>query len=348
MIDAIDNTIAALRGNLNSKWIIAFSGGKDSTATLKIFLAAAKRAQLFDIKASIVYCDTGVENPIIDTYVKSTLDKIGREVSNLFKNIDIRILKAPLVDSFFVRIIGRGYTPPTNNFRWCTKNLRINPVSKYIRECSIGDAIVVLGVRKDESIQRSRSIENTQDSYWHKSREAQDGRLFMPIINMSVAEVWDTIFWLNYPNSINPSTLEQIYRDASGECPVIRSPESPPCASGRFGCWTCTVVKKDRSALKLIESGYSDLKPFLEFRNWLSEIRNDPEKRWKSRRNGSIGLGPFTLDARREILSRIDKLERISGREIISIEERGVIASLWTMDQAPRLSFKVDSPSTSA
>jgi DNA sulfur modification protein DndC len=183
-------------------------------------------------------------------------------------------------------------------------------------------------------------LARSSDRYWQKQREGRgDYDLFLPIVDLDVPEVWDAVFALGMPKSIDPRVLETLYKDASGECPVIKAPQAPPCASGRFGCWTCTVVRKDKSARKLIDSGYPELEPFLMFRDWLAEIRNDPSRRWPVRRNGTDGLGPFTIQARREILGRVDELEHQTRTVILDSDERGLIASLWRFDDMPRLSF---------
>jgi DNA sulfur modification protein DndC len=252
--------------------------------------------------------------------------------------VRMRLLKAPIHDRFFVKIIGRGYPPPTNSFRWCTNGLRIRPVAAHILSHKPEDTVLALGIRRGESNQRDRVIAKGSGSYWQKQQEGNKAYdLFAPIINLDTASVWDAIFGLSRPRAIKSQNLEDLYRDASGECPIIKSPQAPPCASGRFGCWTCTVVRKDKSAQKLIDSGHDELRPFINFRNWLSEIRNDPNRRWSARRSGAEGLGPFTLAARQEILGRLDRLEDETGVTLLDSEERGVIAALWTLDHVPRL-----------
>ena len=94
------------------------------------------------------------------------------------------------------------------------------------------------------------------------------------------------------------------------------------------------------SARELIKSGHGELEPFLEFRDWLAEFRNDPNNRWKLRRNGSTGLGPFSIEARKEILRRIEQLEHRANKPILSKDEREMIHYLWTVDQVPRLNFQ--------
>lgn len=336
---AVERTVCALEARHTAHWIIAFSGGKDSTAALKIVLAAHERASRTPKRMTLIYCDTGVENPILDDYAKRLLRQMRTEFS-ASQFLDVKCLKAPPEDRFFVRLIGRGYPPPTNSFRWCTTGLRIRPVSKFIAANDPANTVVVLGLRSSESQQRDRSLSRSDDRYWQKQREGRgDYDLFLPIVDLDVPEVWDAVFALNRPRCVNARELETLYRDASGECPVIRAPQAPPCASGRFGCWTCTVVRKDKSAQKLIGSGYAELEPFLSFRDWLARIRNDPERRWPVRRNGGHGMGPLTLEARREILNRVDQLEAQTRTLILDSDERGLIARLWELDSIPRLSF---------
>lgn len=344
VLDAVEKTRIALEDNISSHWIIGFSGGKDSTALLKIFYAAAKRTGRLPNKIDIIYCDTGVENTILDQYVKSLFNRLQKEFQEKDSIFNVKILRAPVPDRFFVKIIGRGYPPPTNSFRWCTKNLRISPVSKFIAEAAKQDAVVSLGIRRSESQQRDRSIEKNGNEYWQYQNEGgRKYRVFLPILDLSVSDVWDTIFLFGQPSSIIPEKLEQLYRDASGECPIIKTPQSAPCSSGRFGCWTCTVVRKDHSAQKLIEAGHEELRPYLEFRNWLNEIRNDPNRRWENRRNGVNRAGPFTLKARREILLELIKLENKTSSKIIDNEEMEEIFRLWNLDKSIDKTIKIKS-----
>ena len=277
-----------------------------------------------------------MENPILDAYVKQLLSRLHDEFTERQLPIKCHVLQAPIRDRFFVKLIGRGYPPPTNTFRWCTKNLRILPVSRFIANAAAADAgtdaVVALGIRRNESVQRDRSLSKTQ-GHWDVQREGNsEYKLFLPIINLGVAEVWDAIFMLDRPLSIDSLSLESLYKDASGECPVIKAPQSPPCASGRFGCWTCTVVRKDKSSIKLVEAGYTELAPFLDFRNWLVRIRNDPNRRWPERRNGGKGMGPFTIKARQEILSELRVVEMRSGIAQLPSVELSEIERLWSLD----------------
>ncbi len=333
VIEAIERTKEAFEKSVDSHWIIGFSGGKDSTALLKICTAAVQKATSWPKRIDVIYCDTGVENPVLDAYVKNLFHKLSLEFKDTDAPFKPILLKAPVKDRFFVKVIGRGYPTPTNSFRWCTKNLRINPVSRFIKSAAENDAIVSLGMRRGESQQRDRSLLQSGDNYWQTQREGKNKyKMFLPILDFSVEDVWDVIFMNGQPQSIDPLILEKLYRGASGECPIIKAPNAPPCGSGRFGCWTCTVVRKDKSAISLIENGYSELKPYLNFRNWIAEYRNDLSKRWKKRRNGTEAPGPFSLSARAEILAKLKSLEQEINKSIISEEELKQIKILWEED----------------
>src|SRR5205807_544949 len=146
-------------------------------------------------------------------------------------------------------------------------------------------------------------------------------------------EVWTVLTTELPPFSIDTDRLMRLYRHANGECPMVRDSKSQPCAGSRFGCWTCTVVRRDRAVEGLVEAGYESLKPLLEFRNWLSKLREQPKQRWRKRRNGAVGPGPFTLSARRMILRRLLSVQRKVGFQLIRTDEIKAIKSEWNLDR---------------
>ncbi|MBL8235063.1 MAG: hypothetical protein JNL98_41560, partial [Bryobacterales bacterium] len=70
-------------------------------------------------------------------------------------------------------------------------------------------------------------------------------------IDFTTDEVWQILLQRQPPWGGSHRDLITLYRNASGgECPlVIDKDQAPSCGTGssRFGCWTCTVVEKDRS-----------------------------------------------------------------------------------------------------
>ena len=97
------------------------------------------------------------------------------------------------------------------------------------------------------------------------------------------------------------------------------------------------MVKEDKSLKNFIEKGESSLIPLRDFRNWLLEIRDNPEYRDRRRRNGSVyenkdgelGLGSFSMHGRYQILKRLLELEESTGLSLISIDELRTIDRIW-------------------
>lgn len=315
-------------------WFLGFSGGKDSTALLMLTYEALKLSNKHK-QVNVIYCDTGVEIPKLSATVKTLLNELQVECDDNEIPLKMRVASPALNDRFFVKIIGRGYPPPTNKFRWCTNRLRINPVKK-ITDAIVGKdrGLILLGVRKDESPERKRTIEKHQ---LKKKTYSQKGNsnlsILGPIEAYSTTDVWGTIYSGIGPKCIKPEELSFIYRIASGECPTIRDPKSPPCGKGRFGCWTCTVVRKDKSLTNMAQSPeFNNVEPLLDFRNWLAVFRDKSSARMHIRRNGQEGLGPFTIKARLEILERLLIAQTSFDKKLISKTEIKEIFKLWEED----------------
>lgn len=315
-------------------WIIAFSGGKDSTAVLKLVATALSFIPSPKKPVSIVYCDTGVEIPVIDKYVHKTLQNIASEFINFGLPLSIELSVPQIEDRFFVKVIGRGFPTPTNKFRWCTDRLRINPVARTFSKIDGCNHTVLLGVRVDESEERSRTISR----YRIKKglRLAQSGRssteILAPILEYSIEDVWEAVLELPLPKSIDVERLFKLYKGATGECPFLQSQNSTPCGKGRFGCWTCTVVRKDHAVKNLIKDGFKSLKPLYDFRNWIALIRDDRNFRCSKRRNGKIGPGPFSLSGRSKIYNKLKSAENQANLKLLLPDEEEIIFKLWKMD----------------
>jgi DNA sulfur modification protein DndC len=250
-----------------------------------------------------------------------------------------KIIQPTIEQSFFVRVVGRGYPPPTNSFRWCTKDIRIRPFRRFLKNRN-EETLIAIGTRMGESAQRDRSLKksinrwNGQQFYQSQREGFPEAMLFTSIIDFDTSDVWEALTSLDYPKCISAEVLAGLYKDGSGECPAIRDFKDKPCSRARFGCWTCTVVRRDRSAEEMIQRGYDELVPYFEFRRWLLDIRNNAEYRCRYRRNGESGPGPFNLEARRMILQRLDSLEVETCERVLSPEQRSRIIELWQADLA--------------
>jgi DNA sulfur modification protein DndC len=348
----------AYADNSNRPWIIGFSGGKDSTVLLTLVWIALQRIRQnipfpYQLKRPVyVVCnDTMVENPIISNYVDDVLARIAQEARNQDLPIFIKKTTPKLEETFWINVIGKGYPVPNNTFRWCTDKLKIRPTSNFLLEQidEMGEAIVLLGTRYDESATRERSIRKHEvtGKRLSKHQTSPNTYTYAPIKEMLLEEVWYLINTVASPWGFDNSILFQIYADASAddyECPtVVVNKNHTSCGQSRFGCWTCTVVKNDKSMTAQVSNGKNWMQPLLDFRNRLIENRNKPENRKGTRRNGQIAvneegnIGNYEEHYRYEILKdllEIQKQIQIERPHITLINNQELIAIqvIWNRD----------------
>jgi len=315
----------------NEEIVVGYSGGKDSSALLKLVINTIKKFNLSN-KVTVIYCDTGVDIPVVNHYVHKTLKKLKLELDGSVY-FDFKIAKPEIGESYFVKVLGRGYPPPTNKFRWCTRRLRTKPIEDIIKTY-IGDgAILAIGVRDDESSARKKTnIKHKINGIEQKNVDSPSRKMLAPIVDWSLTEVWGFLSTPSYPYSIDGYELAQIYKNIGGECPTIQSPNASACSKGRFGCWTCTLIKKDKALIGLIDQGYTNLEPLLKWKEGLLNVRDIPENRWARRRNFSKGLGPLSISARKSLFNSLLIAQEESGLSLISEEEVRLISDLWSDD----------------
>lgn len=299
----------------------------------------------------IVSSDTLIENPLIKIYLSKMNDMLGKAAIRDFVPIKSAMVTPPPSNSFWANVIGRGFPTPRMNgtFRWCTDRLKINPSADYIRRViqeENQEVVVLLGVRKAESIARKRRIEGRElaNRLMNRHETIQDAYVYNPIVELTTDDVWDVLLKVDggkTPWGSNNNELVSLYADAdSGECPfagIHAGGQTQSCGNSRFGCWVCTVVKEDKSLNGFIKSGHRELIPLAEFRKWLMSIRDIDEYREKRRRNGTVyetkngdmGYGPFTWEARKLILMKLLETQERMGYELITIQELEAIDEIW-------------------
>jgi DNA sulfur modification protein DndC len=332
-------------------WVVGFSGGKDSTVVahgvFEALLSIPPSQRTRDVH--IVSNDTLVESPLVIAHLDRVTEQIDAAARNL--NLPITVARThPESDkTFWVLLIGKGYPSPNMTMRWCTDRLKIQPTSGYIKRniSQFGAAIVVLGVRREESQTRQRSIDkrkNDRGSNLTPHTDLTGAFIYRPIVDLTTDDVWEILGSFHTPWGGTHRDLFQLYRGAEGgECPVVLSQnEAPGCGTknSRFGCWTCTVVEKDKSLQGFIDSGNHHFRPLVEFRDWLKMIRNKPEMRQAHRRNGRLSFdasgkhipGPFTVQARKQILEYLLRVQKEFGAPLITDAELDLIYEFWTTD----------------
>ncbi|MDA8055071.1 MAG: phosphoadenosine phosphosulfate reductase family protein [Thermoplasmatales archaeon] len=281
----------------NRRWIITYSGGKDSTALVVLSLYMKQLHP--DIDLNITYSDTMMEIPQMSSVAYSFLDGIEKH-----HPASVKIVKPDIEDTYWVRMIGRGYPPPGPRFRWCTPKIKIKPSRKLHND----SGLFITGMRLGESQQRDIRLKNSclagganecGSDIW-MSQNGID--VAAPIIHWSAEEVW---YFLMMPaRKVVPEV--QYVVDLYGNTAM------------RFGCWMCTVVMKDKTMMALAKSGDEKVKKLLAFREWIVEESKKPENRY-FRKDGRKGR--LKKDYRKKILARVQRLQNEIGISLISPEE---------------------------
>jgi DNA sulfur modification protein DndC len=324
-------------------WLVGFSGGKDSTLVASLIIEAVMDVPVEQRKKEIaVVCtDTRVEIPAIVEMIESTLARMRKFSDEKGLNMEVHLLRPTAEQSFWVNIIGRGYPPPNRTFRWCTQRLKIDPVTLFVerRMGRWGDAVLHLGARRAESATRAQALAG-RETRNGLSRHPDLPRVWVsnPIQYLTTEEVWAYLLQRANPWGSDNKALYKLYANAGGgsECPIHIDTSTPSCGNSRFGCWTCTVVDRDKAGEGLLASGDDRMEHLLNFRETLLEFR-DPENghRDMRRMNGAAGPGPLKIEARRELLKRLLELQKDTKLVLISDEELLLIQQAWKAARDP-------------
>ncbi|MEH1892405.1 MAG: DNA phosphorothioation system sulfurtransferase DndC [Nostoc sp.] len=349
-------------------WVVGYSGGKDSTATLQlIWNAIAALPQEKRTKTiHVITTDTLVENPVVSVWVRNSLEQMKAAAKEQEMPIEPHLLYPAIKDTFWVNLIGKGYPAPRNRFRWCTERLKIQPSDSFIRAVirSSGEVILVLGTRKTESTKRAATMAKHREwrvrDHINTNPNRPNSLIYLPIEDWRTDEVW--IYLNQWQNSWGYSNkdLFTMYRGATAdnECPLVVDTSTPSCGDSRFGCWVCTIVSKDKSMEAMIQNDEEKewMQPLLDIRNEL-DIKQDWDKRDFRRIWGDVQLfernkdgettvepipGPYTKYWREHWLRRLLEAQTKTRRTapenmrditLITLEEMSEIRRIWLEDK---------------
>ncbi|MEZ9419645.1 DNA phosphorothioation system sulfurtransferase DndC [Vibrio breoganii] len=372
----------------NRPWVIGYSGGKDSSAIMSLIYMAllGLNKEQRHKPVFVVSSDTLVETPVVVNHIKDSLAAIQKGAIRDELPISCHKVVPESDQTFWSSLLGKGYPAPTRSFRWCTERMKIDPVSDFIKSkvSQFDEVIVVLGSRSQESASRAQVIakHKIDGSRLARHTTLANAFIYTPIDTWAVDDVWKILrlchletketplgtrnIWkddydLEWENPWGGKNLVlwNLYKDSSGqgECPMVIDETTPSCGNSRFGCWTCTVVTKDRAMESLIQNGEEWMSPLLEFRNNLAmttDPTNKEEFRNFKRRTGRVSYqyakegediaaerkhvpGPYWLKYRRQWLRELlelDKKFKAEGREIelITVPELHAIRQEWIHD----------------
>lgn len=320
-------------GQRYSHWAISYSGGKDSSATTTLIAWAIKTKQVPAPQSlTILYADTRMELPPLQQTAMKLLAELERD------GFEVRIILPEMDKRFFVYMLGYGVPPPSNTFRWCTKQIKIKPIEAALKLYNKKDKFLMLtGIRAGESVKRdqrialscSRNNGECEQGWFQMMSNSAVADILAPLLHWPVRFVWDWLYSYDhgYPIVHNIATVY-------GESDV------------RTGCVGCNLASRDVSTIRLMNNlEWEYLRPLLELKPLYAELK---KPRWRKRKikpslrkdglwsKNVQRLGPLTMAGRAYGLKCVLDIQARARINLIDAQEEARIHEMWALDMWPR------------
>lgn len=360
-LNGLMNTIRNLYLADDIPWVIGYSGGKDSTATLQLVWYALRDLPTNKRKKTvhIMHTNTLVESPVVSKWAYDSIDIMQKKAKEEGLPFETHILTPEVDQTYWVNFIGRGYPFPRKKLRWCTDRLKIQPVNKFIQNkiAEHGEIILVIGTRKAESQNRARTMAKYEKlrvrELLSPNPSLANELVFSPLEDWTDNDVWAFLMQYKNPWGYSNKDLLTLYRGATAdnECPIMHEKNLPTCGKSRFGCWVCTMVEQDKSMAAMIMNDEEKawMTPLLDFRNEFGDEDKDRERRSFRKMNGSIygtyerlHHGPYLKEWREYFLKRLLEIqkdinengpEEFKNLELITKAELREIRKIWVLEK---------------
>lgn len=355
--DAIQISLASLMeyGQHYRHWAVAYSGGKDSSATV-IFVAWAILNGLVKSPESltVLYADTRMELPPLKQTAMKLLETLCAQ------GFEARVVLPRLDKRFYVYMLGYGVPPPKNLFRWCTVQIKVAPMMDALydlRQVTGQKLLMLTGVRLGESAARDQRIalSCSKDSgecgqgWFQTATDEAVADTLAPLLHWRVCHIYDWLYFEQERHGYDVSSIAAVY----GEEDV------------RTGCVGCNLINRDTAIERLVRKPeWEHLRPLLELKPLYRELtkakwrkrkaeaeplKTQPRKTRNTRNtrteDGTANvvygknpqrLGPLTMAAREYGLDRVLDIQQRAGVDLINAEEEGRIREMWALDLWPR------------
>lgn len=311
LADSIELTAQSLRAYASDyrHWAIAYSGGKDSTATLAVVLHLIATGQVPTPESlTVLYSDTRQELPPLQLGAMQVLDEVRR------RGYDTRVVLPPIDDCFFVYMLGRGVPPPKNRFRWCTSQLKIEPMQSALADlrAATGEKLLMLtGVRIGESAARDQRIAlscsrdggECGQGWFQETTPESIADTLAPLLHWRVCHVWDFLTFHRFDHRLPTALVAEVYGGDEAEE-----------LNARTGCIGCPLATKDLALDNLLRRPeWAYLSPLKRLRPLYTELWKFKHRKQKAGERNADGQlsanpnrkGPLTLAAREWALGEV-------------------------------------------
>ena len=334
---ALELSIASLRayGERYRHWALTYSGGKDSTATVA-FVTWAIRTGAVPAPESlhVLYADTRMELPPLQQAALRIMGDLQAYGYNT------QVVLPAMDDRFYVYMLGRGVPPPSNTFRWCTPQIKVEPIQaalSSLRQQAGQKLLMLTGVRLGESAARDQriAVSCSKDSgecgqgWFQVATPAAIADTLAPLLHWRLCHVFDWLYFEQERHGVDTSGVAAVY---GGD------------EAGR-GCAAGNLASRDNALERLLRQvAWQHLRPLLELRELYAELKMAKNRKRKSepelRQDGTFAvnvqrLGPLTMKARAYGLERVKEIQRRAGVDLINADEEARIRELWALNTWP-------------
>jgi len=261
-------------------WVVAFSGGKDSSLLLRLVYEWARArvasGQPVPGRVWVLFNDTGSELPSLYRWVEEYVGYMTKLFNELGVDLAMERTEPEPGDRFADRVVGRGYPAPNFRFRWCVELLKIRPSRRALDRLAsrLGRIVLLVGLREDESSARAAKLRRSTcgggmtclQSFYIKT-DLPGVTKVAPIKHWREEDVWAYLNQLARREPIYGKLLAMYGKGLYYPHPV------------RFGCWHCTLVKTHH-ALEVLKAEDPETGEALDCaRRLLRAISDDPAYR---------------------------------------------------------------------
>lgn len=338
----LEDSLAMTADSLNAyganyrHWALAYSGGKDSTALVAAVMHLIDSGRIAAPESlTVLYADTRQELPPLQSAAMRILDTVRQQ------GHAAKVVLPAMDDRFYVYMLGRGVPPPKNRFRWCTPQLKIEPMHAAlasIREQAAGEKLLMLtGVRLGESAARDQriAVSCSKDSgecgqgWFQVATPESVADTLAPLLHWRLCHVFDWLYFEDGRHGLDTSGIAAVY----GEDDV------------RTGCVGCNLASRDNALERLVrQAEWEHLRPLMELKPLFAELTMAKHRKRKSepelRQDGTWArnaqrLGPLTMKARAYGLEQVLDIQARAGVDLVGEDEAARIRELWALNTWP-------------